>query len=943
MALLRWKNNRSAGRRRNRHRAVALAAGAQALEARRLFSVAPGADLDLESEDGSGCPVCGSGGCSEHMGDDGTVLVKCLYKASRTPPSLPVAPMLPVAPLVDTFKLHSLPSATKKIYLDFDGHVTAGTAWQRGASFNTPAFSLDADYATFSESERRAIQEVWARVAEDFYPFDVDVTTEQPPLDDLRKAGQGDERWGMRVVIGGRGEWMAGAAGVAYLNSFNWDSDTPCFVFADQSWKTNLNFMASCVSHEVGHTFGLRHDGFRGAEYYAGRGTGETGWGPIMGNPGFVNLTQWSKGEYGGSTNREDDLAIITTRNGFGYRADDHGGTLTTATVAPSADFEISGFVGAGGDVDMFRFTTTGQFQASVSPISVGTNLDILASLLDATGQVVLTSNPVDKVGASFTTTVAAGTYYLAVRGTGMGDINSTGYTAYGSLGQYTVKVGAPSGPTPSLSIADARVVEGNTGTTVVEVSVSLSVAAQGAVTVAYATADGTATTADADYGAASGTVTFAAGETRKTVVIQVKSDTRQELDESFFVRLSNPSGAVIGDGEATVTIANDDAAPPPGQPVLSIADVVITEGQAGQKKATFTVSLSTPATQTVSFVYRTVDGTAKADDQDYLSQSGGFSLNRGASSVAVSVTILGDTKNEPDETFSVVLANPSGAVIGRGEAVCTIQNDDATDPPPPTATLSVADATIQEGESGISYADFTVSLSAAATEMVSVRYATADRVATVFDRDYVAASGSLVFAPGETSKTVRVGVVGDTRREPDETFAFVLSSAAGAAIARQAGVCTIVNDDSADGTTVSVADARVTEGHFGNRQLSFVVSLSSAAVGPVSVKFRTAAGSATPGSDYADAVGEVRFARGGVRQTVNIWVRGDRVVEETETLSLELFGVTGAAVGRALAVGTIVNDDLPAVRAAVQAAAWAELGAVSALPKPSARRPVLR
>lgn len=942
-----WRRSRHGRRRSPTPRTVASVAvtAAEPLEHRRLLAVSPvppAADNALAG----GCPICGAGGCSEHMGDNGAVYVKCLYQPSSTPQPLPAPPTAAVAPLADTFKLHSLPSATKKIYLDFDGHLTAGTFWRNGASFNTQAFSLDADYASFSDTDRRAIQEIWARVAEDFFPFDVDVTTEEPPLEDLRKSGAGDDRWGMRVVMGGKGEWMAGAAGVAYLDSFSWDSDTPCFVFADQSWKTNLNFAASCVSHEVGHTLGLRHDGFRGAEYYSGRGSGQTGWGPIMGNPGFVALTQWSRGEYGGSTNREDDLAIITTKNGFGFRPDDHGGTTSSATAAPAAAFEIAGFIGSSADIDMFRFTTSGEIRAQISPLSVGANLDILASLLDQTGKVIATSNPVDRIDASFTTTVSAGTYYLAVRGTGMGDINATGYTAYGSLGQYTVKVGAPSGPTPSLSVADVRVTEGNAGTASVEVTVTLSTAAQQAVTVAYATADGSATVADGDYVAATGSLTFGAGETRKSFILQVRGDTKAEQDETFLVRLSNPSGAVVGDGEATITVANDDSGSP-GQPSLSVADIVVTEGNSGETKATFTVMLSSPVVQNVSFVYRLRAGSANPADRDYLDQNGGYSLNRGATSATIDVRIVGDRKNEPDETFTLEIWNATGATIGRGQAICTIINDDAPDPPPPPTApaLSVADVVIAEGASGVSYADFVISLSSAAPSPVTVRYTTADRQATAFDRDYLPAAGSVAFAPGETTKAVRVGIVGDARREANEIFAFVLSAATGAPIVRGAATGTILNDDDVGGTTVSVADARINEGNNGVSMISFVVSLSATANEAITVKFRTVAGTATAGTDFSLAAGEIRFARGGIRQTVNVWVRGDREIEENETFSLELFDAAGAALGRSTATGTIVNDDLLTIRPAIQAAASSGLATAAAGPAPKAavRRPGLR
>lgn len=887
---------------------------AEPLEDRRLLAAAS-PETDDAAGFGGGCPICGTGGCAEHMGGDGNVFVKCLYQPSIAPQPIAALPMAPVAPLADTFRLHSLPSATKKIYLDFDGHVTSGTFWQNGASFDTPAFSLDANYAQFSDADRQAIQEVWARVAEDFYPFDVDVTTEEPSLDDLRKAGAGDTRWGMRVVIGGSGSWMSGAAGVAYLNSFNWDSDTPCFVFADQSWKRNLNFMATCVSHEVGHTLGLRHDGHNGREYYGGRGTGETGWGPIMGNPGFVSLTQWSRGEYGGSTNREDDLSIITTRNGFGYRPDDHGGTTSSATQAPAGDFEIAGFIGQSTDVDMFRFTTSGQIQATISPISVGTNLDILASLLDATGTTVATSNPTDKVGASFTLTVSAGTYFLAVRGTGMGDTRTTGYTSYGSLGQYSVQVGTPSGPAPSFSVADSRVTEGNAGTTSAEVVISLSAPSQQAVTVSYATVNGSATVEDIDYLATTGTITFSPGETRKAVPVAVRGDAKIEPDEFFLVRLSNPVGAGMAKAEATITIANDDSAGP-ALPTLSVGDVSIAEGNASTKLATFTIALSAVAQSTITVQYATADGTATLVDSDYVSTRGTLTFSPGQISKVVTVTIIGDARVEADETFRFVLSSPTGATLGRGTATATITNDDSA-APPAGVTASVADASVTEGNAGTALASFVITLSAPAPQPVMVRYATADRTATVFDRDYLAVVGSVIFAPGETSKTVSVAVMGDVRPELDETFALTLTSATGATIARGTAISMIANDDAAATNTLSIADARINEGQSGLSLLSFVVSLAAPANGPVTVRFRTAAGTATAGTDYASATGEIRFARGGLRQSVNIWVQGDRITEADETFSMELFDAVGATIARSSATGTIVNDDAATIHAA--------------------------
>jgi hypothetical protein len=358
-------------------------------------------------------------------------------------------------PLSQTFELQSRPLATKRIYLDFTGHVTTGTAWNSRpgvpASLVTPAFSLDADYGTFSDSELSAIQEIWARVAEDFAPFDVDVTTLEPTAADLINSGGTDARWGMRVVIGGDGSWEPGAAGMAFLNGFGRQDLSPAFAFADQWWKQNFNLVSTVISHEVGHTLGLDHHGYRGSEYYDGRGD----WGPLMGNPTRL-LTQWSSGDYGDATRPDqDDLAIITTRpgNGFGYRPDDHGNEIGTATEYVGAD--ITGVIERSDDMDLIRFFTASQIVATIAPASVGANLNILAEILDSSGSVIVTSDPQDSLGANFELTVTAGTYFLRVQGTGQGNPATDGYSRYGSLGQYSVSLTVDAGA-PTVMIARA-------------------------------------------------------------------------------------------------------------------------------------------------------------------------------------------------------------------------------------------------------------------------------------------------------------------------------------------------------------------------------------------------------------------------------------------------------------------------------------------------------
>lgn len=840
-------------------------------------------------------------------------------------------------PLTDTFKLNSLPGALKTIYLDFDGHLTQNTYWNtRYSVSNTPAFSLDADYAAFSDAEKTTIQDVWARVAEDFMPFAVNVTTEDPGIDGLLNTGGSDTAWGIRVVVGGDGKWK-GSAGVAVLGGFGKSDGSPAFAFADQWWKTNPNIIAQCISHEVGHTLGLDHDG---PDYYGGHGTGATSWVPIMGS-GDKSLSQWSKGEYNGASNKQDDLAIITgtvtttwtpNGNGFGYRPDDHGNTTTAASTVSGAT--AKGIIERNTDVDVFQFTSTGTVKATISPAAFGANLDILAEILDSSGNVLQTSNPIGALDASFNFSATAGTYYLRVQGTGQGDPLATGYTKYGSLGQYTVAFdnAPPPPPTgPTLSISDLSVTEGNSGITGGFVTIKLSQAATQTVTVQWAPKDGTATLADNDYKFPStgGTATFAAGQTSVQIDVVVNGDTKSEPDETFDIVLSDAKNATISDGIGTITIVNDDAAPPPpATPTLSVGDVSVVEGNSGSTQAAVTIKLSAAATGAVTVGYSTVDDTATTADNDYSAASGTVTFAAGETQKTVVVTVKGDTKAEPNEQFAFKLSNAQGATIDRATATITITNDDSPTPPPPpaSATISVNDVTVTEGNSGTTVAEFTVSLSAAATAPVTVSFRTADGTATTADRDYLATTGRLTFARGETTKKVRVFVYGDTKNEAAESFSLVLSSPTNATIAKDRGTGTISNDDTPPRISVSIADASIREGNSGQRILSFVVSLSTAAREAITLRVQTADGTATAGSDYvALASRNLVFGRGMMRQSVSVWVNGDRTFEQDETFTVSISEATGASIGRATATGRILNDDPASAPALVQLAAWAQ------------------
>lgn len=367
-------------------------------------------------------------------------------------------PQQALAPLTDTFLLHSKPGASKTIYLDFNGHVLTGTAWNVGTSdpINAPAWTTDADPSTFNDSERTSIQYIWQRVAEDFAPFDVDVTTELTNEGVLTRTSSSDAIYGVRVLVSpiSSAVGFPSSGGVSYIGIFSDVGEyyKPSLVFPERLGNSEKN-IAEAASHEAGHALGLHHDGrISPAEsYYAGQGI----WAPIMGVGYSKSLVQWSKGEYTSANNTEDDLAIISSY--LGYRADDHGNTLSTATYLPaSTTISTTGVITTRNDTDVFGISSgPGTLILNVDPQSRSANLDLLAELRDSAGNLIATSNPLGSLNASFNVNVAAGTYFLSVRGTGEGDPATTGYSSYGSIGQYLspepCPLPAPRPPWPSL------------------------------------------------------------------------------------------------------------------------------------------------------------------------------------------------------------------------------------------------------------------------------------------------------------------------------------------------------------------------------------------------------------------------------------------------------------------------------------------------------------
>ncbi len=245
-----------------------------------------------------------------------------------------------------------------------------------------------------------------------------------------------------------------------------------------------------------------------------------------------------------------------------------------------------------------------------------------------------------------------------------------------------------------------------------------------------------------------------------------------------------NPTRPTVTNGRLNVANALSQAAH------LTVNDVSVSEGNSGTMGATFTVTLSAVAAQTVTVHYATADGTATVAGSDYQATSGTLTFDPGVTSRTVTVLVNGDTQPEVNETFTLNLSSPVNAQIQDAQGVGTIVNDDQS------PTISISDYQATEGNRGTKPFTFTVSLSAVSGSPVTVQYSTASGTATTKNKDYNATSGTLTFAAGETSKTVTVLVKGDTKRESNETFFVNLSSPTGATILDGQGVGTILNDD---------------------------------------------------------------------------------------------------------------------------------------------------
>ena len=404
-----------------------------------------------------------------HVDNEGGVFYSDTFlpdQGSAPTPSTVAQPLAITA--IDAFTLHSKPGTTNVVYLDFDGHAITSTAWNAStgiATLNAKAYDTDGNIAAFSATELGQIAEIWHRIAEDYAPFNVDVTTELPA-----SFGPTVGRILITQNVDANGNNMPsfGAGGVAYVNVWGFSNYasyySPALVYANALGSGYPPYVAEAASHEMGHNLGLSHDGFNDGTtvlgYYTGQGTGFVSWAPIMGVGYYTNVTQWSSGEYQFATQQQDDINLISTK--LAYRPDDHGNdTLTSTPLSVAATGAITasnpetdphnltasnkGIIETRNDADYFSFdTAAGPISINVTPAWEafyraslrGANLDIQATLYDQNGVQVAQNDPLNETDAVISATVSAGRYYLAISGVG----NSvTPYSDYGSLGQYFI------------------------------------------------------------------------------------------------------------------------------------------------------------------------------------------------------------------------------------------------------------------------------------------------------------------------------------------------------------------------------------------------------------------------------------------------------------------------------------------------------------------------
>ena len=452
----------------------------------------------------------------------------------------------------------------------------------------------------------------------------------------------------------------------------------------------------------------------------------------------------------------------------------------------------------------------------------------------------------------------------------------------------------------PVWIVSDASVVETDAGLTNMVFDLSISEASLMFVSVAFQTVDATATNG-LDYIGTNGIVTLFPGVTNQTVSVAVIGDAILEPNETFFLQLTNATASSALDAEGIGTIVDDE-------PRIQVEMLSVAEGNAGLHDVILNVTLSKPGLLDIGVEYATTNLSARAGS-DYTATSGVLSFAAGLTNKIITVQANGDLFFENDEAFGIRLFNATNAAIATNLTLVTLTNDDAA------PQLSIVDGAGIEGDTGTNTVAITVNLDVPSGLLAAVDFTTGVGTASV-DVDYQATSGTLIFQPGTTSRTVAIKVRGDTIHEQDEIFTFTLSSPRNAEILDGDGQGQITNDDSAP--AISIADLSITEGDLGLQSAVLTLVLSSSSGLTITLDHATSdlspmAGAATAGGDYVAIVNQpISIPPGSTTAIVPITINGDMLTEDNESFFVNLSNPVNATITDNQAQVSILNDDGP-------------------------------
>jgi hypothetical protein len=701
------------------------------------------------------------------MPDATDLPIGCLWPISlagqNNQAAMAAASLAPASSLSNLPSLHSDPGATAKLFLDFDGHFEA--TWGGYSNVTTPAFDQDGNPSTtFSSGELAAINEIWSRVTEDYAPFNVDVTTADP----------GTEANGVAAIVaigGSYSDWYGAAAGgVSFVGGFSNSASNVGYVFST-SLGGNAKYIAEAAAHEAGHLFGLQHQAqWNGNTLVTEYNPGSGDWAPIMGVGYYMPRTTWYNGPTpSGPTVLQDDMAIISnSTNGFGYKTDDYGNTIATASPLPHSGTSVTfpGLIGRNGDTDMWSFTTASgavSFQLTGAPY--GTDLDSVLELDNSAGQVVTSNAPTDSYGASISTTVSAGTYYLVAHSNG----------DYGDVGQYTITGTLPSATGPqivvdlgAMALTNGQTVNFGTTTQGTPITQTFTVVNNGAATLSLTPLNAASMPAGFTLVSNLGATSLAPGQST-----------------TFAIQL-NASAA--GTFSGAIALANSDSTQNPFNLTLTgtvtapkiVVDLGTTALTNGQTVNFGTTTQGTPITQTFTVID---NGTATLSltPLNAASMPAGFTL----------VSNLGSTTLGPGQstTFTIRL---DATAPGTFSGAIALANSDSTQNPfnlTLTGTVTAPKIVVDRGTTALTNGQ-TVNFG------TSTQGTTITQTFTVVDNGTAALSLTPLNAASMPAGFTLVSNLGATSLAPGQstTFAIQLNAAAPGTFS---GAIALANGDS--------------------------------------------------------------------------------------------------------------------------------------------------